>query len=182
LPDSACLRIQVWPLHCCISAQPLKFPGGERGDAWDWQRCSGLPRQGPYLFISIISNDLQPAPISRLSLTRLRSAGRIRRSCIPILEHTLPHLTAVSAFFGSIAAESKLPVGSGEDYLGRFPTSFTDVRLVFDWDMTATDLNEGLGGFFTRFPTPTHINGAPHPPSAGGRGAAVESALVQPAF
>jgi hypothetical protein len=67
---------------------------------------------------------------------------------------TSPHVTAVSAF-GSIAAEFNLPVGSGEDYLGRFPTTFTDVRLVFDWDMTATDLNEGLGGFFTRFPTPT---------------------------
>jgi len=26
---------------------------------------------------------------------------------------------------------------------------------VFDWDMTATDLTEGLGGFFTRFPAPT---------------------------
>jgi hypothetical protein len=59
----------------------------------------------------------------------------------------LPHVTEVSAF-GSIAAEFNLPVGSGEDYLGRFPTTFTDVRLVFDWDMTATDLNEGLGGFF----------------------------------
>ena len=67
---------------------------------------------------------------------------------------TLPHVTAVSAV-GSIAAEFNLPVGSGEDYLGQFQTTFTDVRLVFDWDITVANLNEGLGGFFIRFPTPT---------------------------
>ena len=65
----------------------------------------------------------------------------------------LPHVTAVNPF-GSIAAEFNLPVGSGEDYLGRFLTTFTDVPLVFDWDITAQDTNEGLGGFFIRFPTP----------------------------
>jgi hypothetical protein len=64
-----------------------------------------------------------------------------------------PHVTAVSAF-GSIAAEFNLPIGSGEDYLGRFLTTFTDVPLVFDWDITALESNEGLGGFFIRFPTP----------------------------
>ena len=66
---------------------------------------------------------------------------------------TSPQVTAVNAF-GSIAAEFNLPVGSGEDYLGQFFTAFTDVPLVFDWDLTALETNDGLGGFFIRFPTP----------------------------
>jgi len=66
---------------------------------------------------------------------------------------TSPHVTAVDAF-GSIAAEFNLPIGSGEDYLGGFGSTYTDVPLVFDWDFMAGGSNEGFGGFFIRFPTP----------------------------
>lgn len=66
---------------------------------------------------------------------------------------SLPHVIAVSAL-GSIAAEFNLPIGSGEDYLGRFLMPFTNVPLVFDWDITALNSYDGLGGFFIRFPTP----------------------------
>ncbi|MEO5742650.1 MAG: PEP-CTERM sorting domain-containing protein [Vicinamibacterales bacterium] len=66
---------------------------------------------------------------------------------------TSPHVTAVNAF-GSIAAEFNLPIGSGEDYLGSFQTTYTNVPLVFDWDFEALGSNDGLGGFFIRFPTP----------------------------
>jgi hypothetical protein len=108
---------------------------------------------GPHPFISIISNNL----------SRYRSHDDHLHAAIggtdSALLHphfgtpTSPHVTVVSAF-GSIAAEFNLPVGPGEDYLGRFPTTFTDVRIVFDWDITATDVNEGLLGQ----PMPANIN------------------------
>jgi hypothetical protein len=142
-------------LHFCATAE---FPGGER------MRRLGLAT----LLWSVVASPAGAAPVyldnfeqftAGTDLTTITYTPATGGADSGLLHPhfgtpTSPHVTAVSAF-GSIAAEFNLPVGSGEDYLGRFPTTFTDVRLVFDWDMTATDLNEGLGGFFTRFPTPT---------------------------
>ena len=139
-------------LHFCATAE---FPGGERCDAWDWQLCGGLV----VAWAAPVYLDNFEQFTAGTDLTTITCTPAIGGTDSALLHPhfgtpTLPHVTAVSAF-GSIAAEFNLPVGPGEDYLGRFPTTFTDVRLVFDRDITATDVNEGLGGFFIRFPTPT---------------------------
>jgi hypothetical protein len=56
---------------------------------------------------------------------------------------------------GSVASSWDLPVGSGEDYLGRFFTTYIEQAAIFTWDFTAENQNDGFGGFFIRFPTPT---------------------------
>ena len=66
----------------------------------------------------------------------------------------LATVTAASAN-GSIASVWDLPSGSAEDYLGRFFTTYVEPVAVFTWDFSADNLNDGFGGFFIRFPTPT---------------------------
>jgi hypothetical protein len=66
--------------------------------------------------------------------------------------------TVTAALFGgSVAARVDLPAGTGDDYLGRFFTTFTDRVLDVQWELTTTAVASGIGGFFIRFPTAAGI-------------------------
>lgn len=73
------------------------------------------------------------------------------RSFVPEVAATVRAI----GFNGSVASEWDLPPGSGEDYLGRFLTTYTEQTTIYDFDLTGEATNAGFGGFFIRFPTPT---------------------------
>jgi hypothetical protein len=57
-------------------------------------------------------------------------------------------------FGGSRAVQLFTPVGSGIEYLGMLPASYSNTLLQFSWDTTFQALNSGMAGFFIRFPSP----------------------------
>lgn len=67
----------------------------------------------------------------------------------------IPATVTASSFNASVASVWNLPAGSGEDYLGRFFTTYVEQTTIYDWDFTGAANNVGVGGFFIRFPTPT---------------------------
>ena len=86
------------------------------------------------------------------SITYTPAVGQVNSATLNTFEGTSTK-TAVN-FGGSRAVEIQVPKDSGIEYVGGLPGAYSNTVLQFRWDTTFASLNDGLGGYFIRFPSP----------------------------